>query len=264
LGNQQDTHVNDNAYAPGSELPGGYINALVRIEDTVRRPRDANSEFVEALLVHFEAQGFDGAPRFRGIDQKGRQILSYLEGHVAWEPGSVQPPGVWSDDSLIEVAKLIRKAHDLTAGTALAGAREVVCHNDLTARNTVYRDTGAGYRPVAFIDWDGAAPGDRANDLCYIFWHFLCPCPRHPDIEGHARRLNDMLAAYGFEGRRAELVARMLRRMEDSMGGIKAKADSGDPAYVRLVRLGAIESMIAVYDWVAENQTRLETAIDGR
>jgi Ser/Thr protein kinase RdoA (MazF antagonist) len=256
--------VNDNAYAPGSELPGGYINPLVRIGDTVRRPRDANSPFVEALLTHFEASGFEGAPRFLGIDEEGRQILSYVEGHVAWESGSLQPPGVWSDESLIEVARLTRRFHDLTAGTSLAGDREVVCHNDLTARNTVYRDAGTGYRPVAFIDWDGAAPGDRANDLCYIFWHFLCPCPRHPDVEGHARRLNAMLDAYGFDGERTELVPRMLRRMQDSMAGIEAKADSGDPAYVRLVRLGAIESMTGVHEWVAENQVQLEAAIEGR
>jgi hypothetical protein len=33
-----------------------------------------------------------------------------------------------------------------------------------------------------------AAPSDRAGDLVYIFWHFLCPCPRHTDIDRHGRR----------------------------------------------------------------------------
>ena len=54
--------------------------------------------------------------------------------------------------------------HDLTAGTHLAGPAEVVCHNDLSPRNSVYRDTGHGLRPFAFLDWDIAAPGARLRD----------------------------------------------------------------------------------------------------
>lgn len=49
----------------------------------MRRPRNDNSEFVEALLTHFEVRGFEGAPRFLGIDDEGRQIVSYNEGQVA-------------------------------------------------------------------------------------------------------------------------------------------------------------------------------------
>jgi hypothetical protein len=234
--------LENDIYAPGSELPGGYINPLVRIGDTVRRPRNENSEFVEELLRHFEACGFEGAPRFLGIDEQGRQVLSYIEGHVAWE--GVQPPGVWTDESLIETAKLVRRVHDLTAGTTLAGACEVVCHSDLSPRNTVYRDAGAGYRPVAFIDWENAAPGERARDLAYMFWEFLCPCPKHANIETHARRINAMLDAYGFKAERAALIGRMVEHMRGCVAGIEAKAQSGDAAYVRLVRLGAIESII--------------------
>jgi hypothetical protein len=249
-------------YAPGSELPGGYINPLVRIGDTVRRPRSEHSVFVEALLRHFEARGFDGAPRFLGIDEQGRQMLSYIEGHVAWD--SVQPPGVWTDESLIETAKLTLRVHDLTAGTLLAGDGEVVCHNDLSPRNTVYRDSGEGYRPVAFIDWEGAAPGDRAKDLAYLFWQFLCPCPKHSNIETQACRMSVMLNTYGYEGERTLLIGRMVALMRGCVAGIEEKAQAGDPAYVRLVRLGAIESINSQLEWTMENQSRLGTAIEGR
>jgi Ser/Thr protein kinase RdoA (MazF antagonist) len=52
------------------------------------------------------------------------------------------------------------------ASTVSAGDAEVVCHNDLAPNNTVYSgaglgDGGSGLRPVAFIDWDLAAPGRR-------------------------------------------------------------------------------------------------------
>jgi Ser/Thr protein kinase RdoA (MazF antagonist) len=49
--------------------------------------------------------------------------------------------------SSAEVARLVRQFHDLTAGTPLAGDQEVVCHNDLSPKNTVYRDDREGMRP---------------------------------------------------------------------------------------------------------------------
>ncbi|HEV3399193.1 MAG TPA: phosphotransferase, partial [Actinomycetes bacterium] len=140
------------------QLPGGFINAVVRVGDTVRRPPPANAAFVHDLLAHRERHGWPGAPRYLGTDAQGREVLSHVDGHVAWEAD--QPPEVGSDESLAAAARLVRELHDLSAGTPLAGSAEVVCHNDLSPRNTVYRDTGQGLRPVAFIDWDIAAPGD--------------------------------------------------------------------------------------------------------
>jgi len=49
--------------------------------------------------------------------------------------------------SSAEVARLVRQFHDLTAGTPLAGDQEVVYHNDLSPKNTVYRDDREGMRP---------------------------------------------------------------------------------------------------------------------
>ena len=65
-----------------------------------------------------------------GIDEQGREILTFIEGHV--------PPDLatWSDEQLVRAAELIRRFHDATAGSALAGGEEVVCHNDLSPCNT--------------------------------------------------------------------------------------------------------------------------------
>jgi hypothetical protein len=71
-------------------LQGGDLNVVVQIGDTVRRPVGPWSFAVHALLRHFEAVGFDGAPRFLGIDDEGREILSYVEGDAAFAP---VPPG---------------------------------------------------------------------------------------------------------------------------------------------------------------------------
>jgi hypothetical protein len=41
------------------------------------------SAFVERLLRHLEQRGWSGAPRFLGVDEQGRGVLSYMAGHVA-------------------------------------------------------------------------------------------------------------------------------------------------------------------------------------
>jgi hypothetical protein len=64
--------------APES-LYGGLVDRAVRIGATVRRPAGPWTPTVHALLDHLESHGFL-APRARGIDEDGREILSYLEG----------------------------------------------------------------------------------------------------------------------------------------------------------------------------------------
>src|SRR5215203_5566294 len=60
--------------------------APVRVGDTVRRAAGTGSGFVRDLLVHLEAVGFDGAPRYVGIDEQGREILSWVDGDVPLPP----------------------------------------------------------------------------------------------------------------------------------------------------------------------------------
>src|SRR5262249_48054696 len=95
-----------------------------------------------------------------GTDDKGRDILSYIEGEVPAELG-------WHrDEVLVAAAQLIRKFHDATVGLLdrQAGTPrrlEVVCHNDLSPCNFVFR---AGI-PIALIDFDTVAPGPRLRSV---------------------------------------------------------------------------------------------------
>src|SRR4051794_31907272 len=74
------------------ELAGGTSNhgLVVRVGDTVRRPKSPASAAVHALLRHLERVGFDGAPRLLGTDDEGREVLSFLAGVAAAFP---HPPG---------------------------------------------------------------------------------------------------------------------------------------------------------------------------
>ncbi|MFE7713186.1 phosphotransferase family protein [Streptomyces sp. NPDC057486] len=243
---------------PESSLPGGFINHVVRVGATVRRPASARTGFIGDLLKMFEACGWPGAPRYRGIDEEGREVLTYLDGHVAWEPQ--QPLAVYSDESLLRVTQLVREFHDLTAGTALAGSHEVVCHNDLAPKNTVYRPVGGALRPVAFIDWDLAAPGARIHDVAHVCWQYLGLGPSVEDASEAARRLRLIADSYELVDRR-DLVSVILWWQDRCWRGIEAAADSGDLAMIRLRDAGVVTEVQEAYQWVSDHRVNLDRAL---
>ena len=169
-------------------LSGGRITpGVVRIEDTVRRPRRGNAVLVRALLDRLEELGLELAPSYRGIDEQGREIFSYLDGDVPDELDAS-----FSDPTLVAAARLIRRFHDATAGSPLADACEVVCHGDLSPCNAVFR---AGL-PVALIDFDNAAPGTRLDDLGYALFLWLNIGTDGPEPSEQARRIRIFCEAY--------------------------------------------------------------------
>ncbi|SPL96929.1 aminoglycoside phosphotransferase [[Actinomadura] parvosata subsp. kistnae] len=233
------------------------MNAVVRAGDTVRRVPGPRAAYVHELLRLFERRGWAGAPRFLGLDERGREILSYVDGHVAWEER--QPDGVTSDESLARVAGLVREFHDLTEGSALAEGGEVVCHNDLSPKNTVYRDGGGGLRPVAFIDWDIAAPGRRVHDVGHVCWQYAGLAPGAEPAEA-ARRVRVICDGYGLADR-GEVVESVLWWQDRCRRGIEADAAAGLPHAVRLRAAGVVEQVRAAHAWVAEHRTALERAL---
>ncbi len=237
-------------------LPGGNVNSVVRVGDTVRRP--PSSAFTRELLGLFERHGWRGSPRFMGVDELGREILSFVDGHVAWD--DEQPPDVTSDQSLAAVAELVREFHDLTAGTAMAGEHEVVCHNDLSPKNTVYRDLGLGLRPVAIIDWDIAAPGARIHDVAHVCWQYVGLGPTVSDVASAARRVRLICDAYGLTDR-SLLLETILWWQDRCWRGIEAAAEAGVPAMIRLREGGAARSVRDAYQWVAAQREALQSAL---
>jgi len=222
-------------------LPGGFVNAVVRVADTVRRP--PAPEFVHRLLRHFEASGWPGAPRYLGLDRQGREVLTFIPGHVAWD-GQLRH----SDAALVRVAELVREFHDLTAFDG-----EVVCHNDLSPKNTVY---DAALMPIAFIDWDIAAPGRRIEDVAHACWQYIGLGPSIGDVAGAAGQIGVVADAYGGIARDA-LVETILWWQDRCWRGIAERADAGEPAMVRLRDLGTIEAVRTAYEWTAAHRETL-------
>jgi len=236
-------------------LAGGFVSAVVRVGDTVRRP--AAPEFVRRLLTFLGEREWAGAPRWLGVDERGRDVLSYLLGDVPWQPE--RHVEVRTEGALARVAGLVRELHDLTAGTELAEGGEVVCHNDLSPKNTVYRDGGSGLLPVAFLDWDIAAPGRRVHDVAHVCWQYvgLGPSVDPARAAGQVRLLAD---AYGLD-ERGELVDAVLWWQDRCWRGIAAKAAAGDPAMTRLRDRGVVEAIQTDRDWTAAQRGTLERAL---
>jgi hypothetical protein len=244
--------------SPQEPLAGGYVSEVVRVGDTVRRSPGPNAGFVDRLLSLFEQVGFDGAPRHLGTDSQGREILSFIDGHVPWQAS--QQVKTRTDASLAAAARLLRRCHDLTAGTALAAESEVVCHNDLSPRNTVYRDYGTGHLPVAFIDWDLAAPGRRIHDVAHMCWQFPGLGPDVTEAAEAARQMRLICDAYGLADR-GPLIDTILWWQDRCWRGIEAAAASGDAAVARLLAAEAPKWVRLDRAWVAANRTVLAAAL---
>jgi hypothetical protein len=60
----------------------GVTQGIVRIGDTVRRPVRPFTRTIQAYLAHLHQAGFTAAPVPLGIDELGREVLSYVPGDV--------------------------------------------------------------------------------------------------------------------------------------------------------------------------------------
>ena len=244
--------------AAANPLPGGFVNTVVRIGDTVRRPMPKSANYVHQLLRHLHDAGWPHAPRVLGRDDEGREMLSWIDGAVPWQPQ--RQVAVRTRAGLIRVAELLREFHDLTAGTDLAAGAEVVCHNDLSPKNTVYLDSGSGLVPVAFLDWDNAGPGQRVQDVAHACWQFVGLGRAGTTPAQAVAGLRLIADAYGLADR-SELVATILWWQDRCWRGIDAQADAGEPAMVRLRQGGAVMQVRAEYNWTATHEAVLQAAL---
>jgi len=175
------------------EIPltgGRTTTGVVRVGNTIRRPIDGRGPLAHNLLHHLERRGFNGAPRFLGIDDAGREILSFI-------PGVVPPDLVYfTDTQLAAAARLLRQFHDATLDCSLRNGHQVLCHGDASPCNCVFVDD----MPTAFIDFDVAHPGSRLEDLGYAAWLWIDigNDELSPDLQG--QRVADFFSSYGADG----------------------------------------------------------------
>lgn len=198
-------------------LTGGHVSKVVRIGNTVRRSTGPWTPTIHRLLAHVRSKGVLWVPEPLGLDEAGREILSFIPGDVP----HAMPGWVWDEQVLIDVARALREWHDATAdfsapdatwGLSSSSPVEVICYNDFAPYNCVFRNG----KFVGAIDFDFCSPGARLWDLAYTAYRFvpLMPGPdAHEAIPGEKspfeaprmkERLDLFLSNYGaVEGREA-------------------------------------------------------------
>ncbi|MFE4950404.1 phosphotransferase [Leifsonia sp. NPDC056665] len=266
--------------APEEPLLGGDVTVgVVRSGDTVRRPRSASSERVRALLTHLERVGFAGAPRFLGVDDRDRDVITFMEGEVAGRPA---PEWVASDDRAMSVARLLRSYHDAVASfgvpavfddaapTPPEGAPEpvpmpleLIGHRDVTLENVVFRDGVAS----ALIDFDLARPSSRVEDVCNMlqWWAPWQPVGDRAEVlkgvDAFARAAK-MLDAYGLDaGLRPRLVPVARNAAERTWHTMKLRAERDGGGWRRMWEEGVGDAIRRRQSWLQENEEALVRAV---
>jgi Phosphotransferase enzyme family len=251
-------------------LHGGLTNAgrVTRVADTVRRPPSSAATW--ALLEHLERVGFDGAPRFLGVDDHGREILSYLPGKAA-----IEPHQAWAltDEALISVAELLRRYHDAVASFDPAGHRwpdfvpsafcnGLVSHNDPNLDNVIF----SGGVAVGLIDFDLAGPGSAVWDVTCAA-RLWAPLRDELDLPEELRgrsleRLRLFVDAYGLpRNDRPRVVEAAVHTHDRCYRVVRAAVESGHEPFGRMWREGGGARAERTRRWLAEHRDDMQAAL---
>ena len=256
----------------GEPLIGEGVTAgIVRIGDTVRRPLRPFSLTVQAYLAHLRDAGFSGAPLPLGVDEQGREMLSFVPGDVLH-----RTPETAGDNVLAALARLIRALHEASAGWVpppgavwggtpandgrITERAELVSHRDYAPGNVVFRDG----LPVALIDFDLAKPTTRLYDIANALWYWAPlkwgdPRDRAPALADAdiPHRVAVFADAYGMTARQrgelAPFAVDMARRYHE---GSRASAEL-DPVFRKLWEDGARDVLPRAESWLREAATAI-------
>jgi hypothetical protein len=253
-------------------LAGGLTNAglVARVGDTVRRPLRPTSSATHALLGHLERVGFDGAPRFLGIDERGREVLSFVEGEAAIAPS---PDWALTDEALVSVAELLRRYHDAAVSFDAAGHRwgrpvppafrgDVVSHNDPNLDNVVF----SGGRAVALIDFDLAGPGSAVWDVACAA-RMWAPLRDERDSPARLRgaslaRLRTFVDAYGLARReRSRVVDAAIESHDWCYDIVREAVTDGHRTFSGLWRDGGEQRVERTRSWIAAHREHMRAAL---
>ena len=261
-------------------LGGDVTEGVVRVGDTVRRMPGRGADYVHALLNHLEAKGFAGAPRYLGMDERGREVLTFVEGEVAARP---HPAWVADERRLASLGSLLRAyddaAQDFVPPPGIApdpgppeppglppaptAEPDIVAHLDITPENVVFRE-GEAY---ALIDFDLARPATRVDELynAMLWW---APLNEPADVDPALstvdpfRRCRILADSYGMsEHDRSLLVEVAILRTRRTWHTMKLRAELEGGGWKRMWDEGVGGIIKRREAWLDRNATALDAAL---
>lgn len=261
-------------------LAGGDVTeGVVRVGGTVRRPVGEHSALVHEVLAHLQRVGFDGAPRFLGMDDRGREMLTFVPGEVAVRPW---PQWVADEARAVSVARLLRRLDDamlplgLPSGTSATTpgswpgvpARpgpppSFLGHRDIAPENTVFRDGTA----FALIDFDLVRPSTRVDEVTnlLLWWAgWMPPGDREAvmrDVDA-AERGRLLVDGYGLDAPlRRWLVPVAISTAQRSWYSMRDRARTHGGGWARMWADGIGDRIRRRESWLRENASELHDAV---
>lgn len=238
-------------------LSGGNMSRVSTDGKIVYRNLSPHSATVHRLLCHVAQQGFDRCPHFLGIDDLGREMLSFLPGETQQDYPQTADPARRAQ-IVTAAGALLRQYHDATAGFVQTPqdqwflhypgnlSADVICHNDYAPYNTTfYREL-----PFGMIDFDTACPAPRIWDVAYGAYRFVPLGQQVYDPALHVERNYDpalddlsrkkMLHAFllGYGPVKGDLKATLVQRIWALVDLFDERCALKDEAFIRMKEQG--------------------------
>jgi hypothetical protein len=248
-------------------LLGGFqAGRVVRVGDTVRRPAGPWTPTLFALLNHLQRKGFP-APRPLGMDERGREALSFLPGEGSNWPW---PAALLATDGARQIGAMLRAYHGAVAdfqvpspaiwrhGPQAVLAGEIVLHGDFGPHNLIWREG----RLTGVIDFELARPGDAAEDIGFAV---IRAAQLRPDEMtqpvGFAtppdRRARIATFAEGYGCAPAALIPAALMAQQGEIERAERLGGAGLEPWASFVRLGVAQKARIELAWLEANAASL-------
>jgi hypothetical protein len=222
----------------GEELAGANVGRVWRFGDTVHRATGPWTPAVHALLDYL-APRLPHIPRVIGLDEGGREILTFLPGEIV----DIDDDEALSPAQLVSLVRWTQQLHREVAGFDHPGpwrffpveSPTLVGHNDIAPYNACFE----GDELVGVFDWDFAGPSTPLLELAFIAWNCV---PLWSDVgtESAAERLELIASTYGTLTA-LEILHAVPGRIQAMLDGIPTAAAAGDEGMLNLMSVGEPE-----------------------
>lgn len=246
----------------------GQNREIIKIGNTVHRPTHWWTPAVHDLLSYLESVDFPYSPRVIGFDDKGREILSYIEG----ESGKYGWEKIVSDEGLKKYAKFLLSYHqaikdykppenaEWAYANGAPGSGQIICHGDFGPWNIVWK----GDEPIGIVDWDFVLPAKPEFDVLYALEYSAPFCSDEDASKLRAfkaapdrkHRIGVFLSEYGID---ISDVAKKVASQQREVGiFVKKLADRGLQPQADWIKNGILADVEKQATWAEQNHRLFE------